>query len=151
MHGCHLHVHIIHHTERFDAVCVASPFGPKPRRSECLKETSGQHRTAYNRAMLRDGGHGKTLLTLTALWAQDVRAERKDKAGTEVARKLDEATSRLREAEASHGLQLQSLWIIPTATVSSCGGGLCRRAGRAARRSVVAHSCSPYGEPLLQL
>ena len=45
-------------------VCVASPFGPEPRRSECLKETSGQHRTACrpNRAMLWDGGYGKTVL-----------------------------------------------------------------------------------------
>ena len=78
-------------------------FGRKPGRSECLKETSGQHRTAYrpNRAMLWDGGYGKTVLCVCLQFSQDVNG-----------------TSPSDVMQVSHGLQLQSLCIIPTAAVS---------------------------------
>ena len=68
----------------FRGVCVASPFGPKPGRSECLKETSGQHRTACrpNRAMLWDGGCGKTVLcALSGRWRRRVGLERHPQEG----------------------------------------------------------------------
>ena len=42
-------------------------------------------------------------------------------------------------AKVSHGLQLQSLWRIPTAAVSYM------------RQQVMGYSCNPYRESLLQL